>query len=66
MELSNVEQVKQNVNELSCSSNVTNPMDKIFKTSSKSRRSTIGFTKFENEDDIHEAEGNGEPYFGFF
>ena len=61
MELSNVEQVKENVNELPCSSNVTKPIDKIFKAFSKIRRSNIGFTRFENEDDTHEAEKNGEP-----
>ena len=68
MELSKIEEEKESVNETTSSSSNsrTNPMDKIFKTFSKSRRSTIGFTKFENEDDIHEAEGNGEPYFGFF
>ena len=68
MELSKIEEEKESVNETisSSSNNKTNPMDKIFKTFSKSRRSNIGFTKFENEDDTQEAEGNGEPYFEYF
>ena len=67
MELSKVEEEKESINETtSCSSNNSNPIDKIFKAFSKSKKSNIGFTKFENEDDTHEAEGNGEPYFRFF
>ena len=68
MESSKVEEEKKSVNETaSCSSNNnSNPIDKIFKAFSKSKKSNIGFTKFENEDDTHEAEGNGKPYFGFF
>ena len=59
MELSKVEEEKESVYETtSCSSNNnSNPIDKIFKAFSKSKKSNIGFTKFENEDDTHEAEG---------
>ena len=67
MELSKVEEEKESINETtSCSSNNSNPIDKIFKAFSKSKKSNIGFTKFENEDDTHDAEGNGEPYFEYF
>ena len=68
MELSKVEEETESVNETtSCSSNNnSNPIDKIFKAFSKSKKSNIGFTKFENEDDTHQVVGNGESYFGFF
>ena len=58
MELSKVEEEKESINETtSCSSNKTNSMDRIFKAFSKSKTSNFSFTKFENEDDTHEAEG---------
>ena len=68
MELSKIKEEKEIVNETTSSSSNsnTNPMDKIFKAFPKSKKFNIVFTKFENEDDTQEAEGNGETYFEYF